>query len=93
MATVILKATNIDDVDAWKRGFDENAARRRRHGFLSYVLYRDPMEAGTIVVVSQVESLDKARGIAGDVEIREVMIRAGAKGPPEMMFLEEVTRG
>jgi hypothetical protein len=93
MATVIIKATGIDDVDLWKRGFDLNAERRRALGYLSYRMFRDPNDPKTIVVVSEVESLERARGLAGDTTIRDVMIEHGVKGPPEVLFLEESARG
>jgi hypothetical protein len=90
MATVIIKATDIEDTRRWREGFAKNAERRRAHGFLSHVMYTDPSAPGTIVIVSQVESLARARGLLTDSAVRETMIAHGAKKPPEVMFLEEL---
>jgi hypothetical protein len=89
MAMVIIRATQIDDVARWRAGFAENAPKRQAHGFGAATILVDANDPRTIMVVTQVESIERARGILGDASIKETMIRHGVTVKPEMWFLQD----
>ena len=89
MPSVFVKHRN-SDFDKWKAVFDSNEPARRAAGVTGHSLHRDADDPDVTIVALRVKDLAKAREFATSDELREVMKRAGAEGPPEMWFTEDI---
>jgi heme-degrading monooxygenase HmoA len=84
---------NVQDYEAWKSVFDSVSDLRRRNGERSYQILRGENGSDSLVALFEWDNLDNARRFASSAELKEAMQRAGVVGKPEVLFLEEATRG
>ena len=83
----------VQDYEAWKSVFDSVGDLRRRNGEKSYQILREGNGSSVLIALFQWDNLDNARRFAASPELKEAMQRAGVVGKPEILFLEEATRG
>ncbi len=68
----------VQDYAHWKRIRDENAAKFREAGFKSQQVFRNPDDPNTVLILSEIEDLEKARRQwSGTEEFRAYQQRAG----------------
>lgn len=84
---------SVQDYDTWKSAFESFSDLRRRNGEKSYQILREGNGSGNLIALFEWDNLDNARRYAASPELKEGMQRAGVVGKPEILFLEEATRG
>jgi quinol monooxygenase YgiN len=82
----------VEDYDQWKVIFDEHASTREEYGGKGAILYRDADNPNQLVILWDWESTAKAREFAQSDSLRDAMQRAGVKGQPTIIFLEEIEK-
>lgn len=78
----------IENFDAWKPAFDEDASNRISFGITQVGLHRDVDDPNKITAVFEVESVERAQEYLQSPELREGMEQAGVQGMPEMWFTD-----
>ena len=89
----MLVRSSVQDYEAWKPVFESGMDMRRRNGEKSYQILREGNGSSELIALFQWDNLDNARRFAASPELKEAMQRAGVVGKPEILFLEEATRG
>jgi antibiotic biosynthesis monooxygenase (ABM) superfamily enzyme len=89
----MLVRNSVQDYEAWKSVFESAIDMRRRNGEKSYQILREGNGSSELIALFQWDNLDNARRYAASPELKEAMQRAGVVGKPEILFLEEATRG
>ena len=67
----------VEDYGQWKRGFEENAARRRAGGLKSEHVLRDPEDPHELVIVFEADDVEQARQYLQSAPSREARQRQG----------------
>jgi hypothetical protein len=80
----------VEDYARWKAVFDEHGPMRKDYGFRRGYLLRNAHDASELVILFEVEDLDRARQFTRSEAVREAMRRAGVTGRPDVYFLEEL---
>ena len=78
----------VEDFDAWKPIYDEHDATRSSFGLKEIALHRGADNANDVTAVFELESLARGREFAGSDDLKEVMMRAGVQGIPEVWFTD-----
>lgn len=89
----ILVHHKVKEFASWKRVFDEHGSTRKdaatsKGGYL-FQSVDDPNE---VIVLLEVEDLQKARDFTASDNLRQIMQEAGVEGPPHIHFLELTER-
>ena len=77
----------VEDYDRWKKAFDEHASMRQAAGSKGGYLFRSADDPNDVVLIVEMEDLDRARQFVGSDDLRKAMEGAGVTGPPEILFL------
>lgn len=80
--TTIMIRHKVNDVDAWKRGYDAADAIRREHNVVRESAHQDVSASDTVMAVHQFETLEDARSFLE--AIAPAMKEAGVVGQPEV---------
>ena len=91
MATIFVRHA-VADYDAWKRAFDEEESARSKHGMDGHTLHRDPQDPNVVVIALRTDDLSRAQQYATSDDVRQVMMKAGVQGAPEIWFTEDIER-
>lgn len=85
MTGVMVVKQRIADVARWNRVFcdAELDAVRRSHGLVVTGTYVDGDSPETIIVVMDMDDIERARAFAGSTELATARERAGAIGSPD----------
>jgi len=83
----------VEDYDRWKPIFDDHGPTRAEFGSTGYQLLRSADDPNELVMIVEINDLDKARELVASDDLREKMQRAGVAGQPDIVFLEEIERG
>jgi heme-degrading monooxygenase HmoA len=89
----MLVRQEVQDYETWKSFFDMGGDLRRRNGAKSYRILRSENGSSEVFALFEWDNLDNARRFASSAELKEAMQRAGVVGKPEVLFLEEASRG
>jgi quinol monooxygenase YgiN len=80
----------VSDYGNWKRAYDEFASVRREKGVTGASVHRDANDPDTIIATHQFKDMNAALAFADSEELRSAMAKAGATGPPEIWFGEDI---
>lgn len=89
MTYVLIRAT-VDDVEKWKTVFKDLTPLRKNAGSQGIRAFSKSENSNDLVILGEYADKDKAMKMFQSQEFREATKRAGAKGPPEVTFLDEV---
>ena len=87
--TFVLIRFTVEDFEKWKPVFEESATLRKKAGSIGVRAFSKVDSANEIVILGEYADLDTARQFFQSPELREAQQRAGVKGPPELIFLNE----
>jgi hypothetical protein len=79
----------VKDYETWKPLFDEHSNARGSYGSKGGPLFRSADDPTEVVVLLEVDDLDRARAFTQDPDLRETMQRAGVTDQPDLYFLEQ----
>ncbi len=80
----------VEDVDRWKAAFDAHADVRKAHGEKGHQIFRVAGEPNSLIVLVEVEDMDRARTFLQSEELREAMRQAGVIGQPDIYLLDRI---
>jgi quinol monooxygenase YgiN len=89
MTHVLIRFT-VEDLAKWKPVFEEAAALRKSFGSLGVRAFSKADSPNEVTILAEYEDRAKAQQMFQSQEFREATQRAGVKGPPEVIFLDEV---
>jgi hypothetical protein len=84
--------TKVADYAKWKQVFDADGVNRRASGYGEGQLFRSTGNPNDLIILFQLNDLEKARQFTQSEGLREKMQEAGVAGHPDIYFLEEVER-
>ena len=82
----------IADYDNWKPVFEEHGASRRANGCSGHQLFRNINDPNELIILVEVDDLEKVRQFTQSEDLRDAMQRSGVSDQPDMYFLEELER-
>ena len=86
--TYMVVRHKVEEYAAWKSVFDEHAATRKAMGGKGYLLLRNADNTNELLILLELDDLNKAREFAGSQDLRETMARAGVADEPDIYFCE-----
>lgn len=89
MANYMLIRHKVRDFSAWKPAFDTHREKRVEAGLTDKQLLRGASDPNEIVLLLEVEDLNRARAFAESADLRETMQKAGVAGKPDIYFLND----
>jgi hypothetical protein len=89
MAHLILRVTPTD-YDAWHALHDQYLEHWKTAGVRSELICRDRDDPETVVIIQEVEDLDRMVEFLESPEIREAMGAAPIQSMPQIWFLDDV---
>lgn len=90
MATAIARLAS-PDYEAWRSEHTEAIrSSAEAFGLVSEVIYRDHDDPDVIVLVQEIESIEKAQAFLASPAFQGLVDRAPVDAPPSFWFLEKV---
>lgn len=83
----------VKDYGAWRKVFDEFAAKRRAGGEMTFKITCVPAEPNHLCLFFEWQSVAKAKEFLGSAELAREMERAGVTEKPEVYIAEELASG
>jgi quinol monooxygenase YgiN len=77
-----------DDFNKWKVAFDSLDPTRKKYGNQGAVVYRGHDDPNDLVIISQWESAEQARGYSQSPELKEAMKNGGVVGESKAYFVD-----
>lgn len=90
--TYVMIKMSVEDLAKWKMVFEEAGAVRKKYGSVEAHAFSKADSSNEVVVLAQFADRDKAKEMYQSQELRDIMQRAGVKGPPEITYLDEVVK-
>lgn len=88
----LLVRHKVDDYAAWKPGFDDHSSARSSYGSRGGHVFRNADDPNEVIVLLEVEDLDRAREFTASADLRETMQQLGVNKSPDVYFLNEDDR-
>ena len=86
---VLFVRHEVEDYDAWRKGYDEAGEFQKANGVRSEAVYRHADEPNVVTVYHEFDSVDAAKEFAGNDELKDVMHDLGVKGKPDIWIANE----
>jgi len=80
------------DYANWRKVFDEHSATRKTSGSKGASLLRNADDPNEIVIITEWDSLEKARKFAQSEDLKKTMQQAGVIDKPDVYLPEEIER-
>ena len=87
--TYLLAIHKVADFTAWKKGYDDSLAARQKAGLKEKYLLRSTEDPNEVVMLHEVEGLQRAQEFTRSSELRERMQQSGVVGEPTGYFLTD----
>ena len=87
---VMIVKHHVADYAKWKQGYDGHDSARLANGLHSYVITRGVDDSNLVLVAMIMDDVDKAKAMAADPGLKNVMKKAGVTGAPEIDFIHSV---
>lgn len=89
MTTIIFRVTPTD-YEAWYKGHVSEVENMKNASVTSDTIYRDRSDGKSIVLVQQVDDIDKMMAFFNSPELQKAIAEAPIEAPPEVWILDEV---
>lgn len=86
----VLVHHGVEDYAKWKPAFDEDAVNREKYGSRGGRLFRNQEDPNDVMILMEYADGQRAMEFIESPDLRETMEKAGVKGEPEILFLEEI---
>ena len=87
--TTILVRHKVSDFAKWQAGFYAADALHSKAGVKHAQVLRGVDDPNEVIVLTEFESVDRARAFAQLEELRKTMHDAGVVGQPDVVFLDK----
>jgi len=85
----LLVRHRVADYGKWRPVFDDHAPFRAEHGSTGGQVFRNADDPAEVVMLFEVDDLDRAREFVRSDELREAMQSAGVVDQPDVYFLDD----
>jgi hypothetical protein len=85
----MLARSKVRDFKAWKAGYDNHQPARASAGLTEKYLLRSADDPNEIVLLFEVQDLNRARAFAASADLRERMQESGVIDKPDIYFLND----
>ncbi len=82
----------IEDFSKWKPVFDEHTSARQAAGSKGGHLFLNIDDNNEIVILLEVDDVEKTRQFMQSDDLREAMQQSGVADEPDVYFLDEVDK-
>ena len=83
----LLVRHKVAEFDRWKSGYDAHLPSRQKAGLKEEHLLRNIDEPSEVLILFEVEDLQKAREFVDSADLRQVMEKAGVIDKPDIYHL------
>ena len=80
----------VEDYAAWRKVYDDHGDMRAAAGIENARVYQNADNPNHISIVAEGDR-GKIEAFMGSADLKGVMENAGVKGPPQVMFVNDVT--
>ena len=87
---VMLIKHKVADYAKWKTGYDAHDSARLANGLHSYVVARGTEDTNMVLIGMKMDDVNKAKAMAADPGLKDIMKKAGVVGPPEIDYIHAV---
>lgn len=87
---VMIVKHKVADYAKWKPGYDAHDSARLANGLHSYVIARGTEDSNIVMVAMSMDDVEKAKSMAADPALKDIMKKAGVVGPPEIDYIHAV---
>jgi hypothetical protein len=87
---VMIVKHKVADYAKWKPGYDGHDSARLANGLHSYVITRGVDDSNLVMVAMIMDDVDKAKAMAADPGLKDLMKKAGVVGAPEIDYIHSV---
>jgi quinol monooxygenase YgiN len=77
---------DVSDFNTWKKQYDAFRPMQRKHGVFHQEVFQSTDDPNSLTVIHDFHSVEKARAFAALPELKEIMEKAGVKGPPQIWY-------
>ena len=91
MSATLIARQNVSDYETWRKGYDDAAAIRDRHGCTGESVLRSPKDHNLVFITHQFPTVEQAEAFVADPELRSAMENAGVVGDPGIEIFEDIT--
>jgi len=84
----MLVRSKVRDFKTWKPAYDAHQPARNNAGLTEKYLLRNVDDANEIVILFEVQDLDRAKTFAASADLREKMQESGVIDNPDIYFLD-----
>jgi hypothetical protein len=85
----LLVRHRVEDYARWRPIFDDHAAFREQYGSRGGHVLRNADDPAEVVMLLEVDDLERAREFVGSDGLREAMQSAGVVDQPDVYFLND----
>ena len=82
----------VEDYAKWKPFFDEHGTTRKTEGSKGGYVFRNADDRNEIVMLFEVEDLERIRRFIESEDLREAMQKSGVTDKPDIYYLDEADR-
>jgi hypothetical protein len=90
--TFVMVLHHVEDYGRWKLVFDEDGEVRKDKGSKGASIYKNNDDPNHLVVITELENIEKAKNFAESKDLKNTMVKAGVIGRPAVFYLEEIER-
>ena len=82
-----LATHKVANFEKWLAGYEAHDSFRLAHGIHSYVIGRVFNDSNTVIVVTKVDDMAKAKAFANNPDLKKAMQKSGVVGTPTFTFI------
>ena len=82
----------VENFEKWLEVFESVEELRQSYGGKTWRVFRNQDDLSEVVVLIDWADFDEARAYVASDEVRAAVVEAGALGPPEITYLDEVKK-
>lgn len=89
MASYMIVRHKVRDFSQWKPGYDAHLPKRNEASLTEKYILRGVQDPNEVVLMFEVQDLDRAKSFAESTDLREAMQKAGVMDKPDIFFLND----
>jgi len=82
----------VEDYAKWKPAFDDHGSSREAAGSKGGYVFRNANDSNEIVILLEVDDLERCRQLVESEDLKEAMQRSGVADMPDIYYLDEADR-
>jgi len=82
----------VEDYAKWKPVFDDHGSTREAAGSKGGYVFRNADDRNEIVILLEVDDLERCRQLVESEDLKEAMQRSGVADMPDIYYLDEADR-